>query len=204
MKRHWLPAPRRAPMDHGSAAAAGRRRIIRSITLVALAGLAWYAWSAGVFDPESLAREAANGKHWTCLILISFGLMLVCAATPLPAEALAVANGICFGPLAGAVVTWLSATTGATIVFVSSRRLLAAAGALPGARTGQPGWISRLERCSNRGLLLARLIPLVPFFTLNFGAALLPVRTRDYVLISALAILPHALIFPALGAFLGS
>jgi uncharacterized membrane protein YdjX (TVP38/TMEM64 family) len=39
----------------------------------------------------------------------------------------------------------------------------------------------------------------MPFFTLNFAAALLPVTTSDYILITAIAILPHALFFPAMG-----
>jgi uncharacterized membrane protein YdjX (TVP38/TMEM64 family) len=108
------------------------RRLLSAHTLVLIAvvGLACYGYSSGALDPEFLSRAAASGWHWAILVLISFGLMLLCAATPLPAEAVAFVNGICFGPLAGASITWVSATTGDAITFTLNRRLLRNKGAI--------------------------------------------------------------------------
>ena len=65
-----------------------------------------------------------------------------------------------------------------------------------------PGLYRWLRRWGRGGLLLARLIPVVPFFALNFAAALLPVTLRDYLLITAIAILPHAILFSLAGSYL--
>ena len=174
----------------------------RTFALIAAAGIACYAYFSGILDPELLAREAADGRHWSLLLMASFVLMLVCAATPLPAEVLAVANGLCFGPLAGAAVTWASATAAAAITFACSRHLLRRRGATAIVEARHPGLYYWLRRWGRGGLLLARLMPMIPFFTLNFAAALLPISLRDYLLITAIAILPHAVLFSVMGSYL--
>jgi uncharacterized membrane protein YdjX (TVP38/TMEM64 family) len=45
------------------------------------------------------------------------------------------------------------------------------------------------------GLLILRLIPLVPFNALNFGSGLTAMRWRDYALATVIGILPGTLVY---------
>jgi uncharacterized membrane protein YdjX (TVP38/TMEM64 family) len=47
----------------------------------------------------------------------SIGLMVAHSFVPFPAELLAIANGMVFGPIAGTVVTWVGAMLGAFAAF---------------------------------------------------------------------------------------
>ena len=48
-------------------------------------------------------------------------------------------------------------------------------------------------------LLLARLIPFVPFFVLNYGAALVGIRFSIYLAITAIGIIPMTVLSVVLG-----
>jgi len=92
------------------------------------------------------------------------------------------------------VLVTIAANIGATAAFLLARalgregieRLLG--GRLKGldAATGQHGFV---------GLLILRLIPLVPFNALNFGAGLTAMRWRDYVLATVIGILPGTIVY---------
>ena len=120
----------------------------------------------------------------------------------MPAEVLAVANGICFGPLAGAAITWLSAITGAAITFIWRRRLLRRSG-IPRLDDAHGQRLHRwFQRWDTSGFVVARLIPVVPFLMLNIGAVFLPLKIRDFILVTAVTTLPHSIIFATLGDIL--
>ncbi len=57
-----------------------------------------------------------------------------------------------------------------------------------------------LGRNSARLLLIARLIPLIPFFIVNFGAGLTPMTWRTYLLVSAVGVLPFSTLLVLSGA----
>lgn len=113
----------------------------------------------------------------------------VSAALALPGSALTLAGGAVFGLWPGVALNLAGATVGATVAFLLarglgrdfvSRRLRGRAAALD----------RKAERHGFRGILLLRLVPLVPFNALNYGAGLSAVRLRDYVLASAVGMLP--------------
>ena len=56
-------------------------------------------------------------------IAASIGLMIVHSFIPFPAEFVAIANGMAYGPLWGTVVTWIGAMCGALVAFALSRAL---------------------------------------------------------------------------------
>ena len=45
------------------------------------------------------------------------------------------------------------------------------------------------------GLLILRLVPLFPFNAINFGSGLTAIRLRDYVLATAIGILPGTFVY---------
>jgi len=126
-------------------------------------------------------------------------VMATVAILPVPAEAPAMLNGAIFGPAVGTVITWSGSMLGAVASFELSRRLgRPAATRLFGS--------SALERADEAvmsagwgGLLLARLMPLVAFTALNWGAGLTPVSRWRFLWTTAVGIIPGAILFTASG-----
>lgn len=167
-------------------------RYLASITsTVILTAVIWIAFVANTDHTLDVEKWLTSDSHWLAIVGISFMLMFVCALTPLPAEAVTVANGIVFGPVFGTVLTWMSAMASAAFIFLYGRHLL--------QRT-RLNWsehkqINNVEtwmhKWGNQGFLLARLVPVIPFFALNIGAVFLPVTARNYMILTGIGILPH-------------
>lgn len=172
-------------------------------TLVLFAALLLLA-SLGIDFSDSITKWAAQENNLVIAIFVSIVLMVLCAMTPLPAEAMALANGMIFGPLGGAIITWTSAVMGAYITFRVSKRCKNSLLTKPVDKKKWAKVNNWIERWGTLGFLVARLIPAVPFFALNIGAAFLPITTRTYLLITGLAIIPHVLIFSFFGGLLTS
>lgn len=111
-----------------------------------------------------------------------------------PGIALSLAGAALFDLFEATLYTWIGATLGATLAFLLARflgrdffaQLLA-------------GRLQTLdERLSRHGffnLLILRLVPLIPFNAINFGAGLTSIRLRDYVLATAIGILPGTFVY---------
>ncbi len=88
------------------------------IVLVAVGGGYVVAQELTVSDIEDTVR---SWGMWG--ITASIGLMIVHSFVPFPAEFVAIANGMAYGPWWGTVVTWIGAMLGALIAFALSRAL---------------------------------------------------------------------------------
>jgi uncharacterized membrane protein YdjX (TVP38/TMEM64 family) len=120
----------------------------------------------------------------------------------LPGVLLSFVGALLFGVWEGTLWTWLGATLGATLAFLVAKSL--------GREFVDQLLAGRLKALGDRlrahgftGLLVLRLVPLFPFNGLNFGCGLTTIRTRDYVLATALGILPGTFIYQYLFATLG-
>jgi len=129
----------------------------------------------------------------------SIGLMVAHSFLPFPAELVAIANGVIFGPLVGTVVTWVGAMLGAFVAFGAVRAF------------GQP-FVRRMlsvdqqrelaRWSSERGgvsLLIGRLIPVIAFNLLNYAAALTTVSWWTFTWATGIGILPAAILLNVLG-----
>jgi uncharacterized membrane protein YdjX (TVP38/TMEM64 family) len=116
---------------------------------------------------------------------------------------LTVAGGLLFGCWLGGVATVLSATAGATLLFLVARGAL---GETFVARAGP--WLARLREGFQADamsyLLFLRLVPAFPFWLVNIAAAILGVPLRTYVVATFLGIIPATFAFAAAGAGLES
>ncbi len=97
-------------------------------------------------------------------------------------------------------MVYLGALLGAAASFALGRALgREAVERFTGAR------VARLDAAiGRRGLtavLGARLVPVIPFTLINYGAGLTSVRRRDYAIGTAVGILPGSAAYVALGAF---
>ncbi len=128
----------------------------------------------------------------------------VVVAFSLPGGAImTIAGGFLFGTVLGTVWVVLSATLGATILFVIAKTSL---GDLLRAKAGP--WLKKMEHGFKENalsyLLVLRLIPLFPFFVVNLVPAFLGVPLRTYVIGTLFGIVPGSFVFATVGAGLGS
>ncbi|MDN5932720.1 MAG: VTT domain-containing protein [Pseudonocardia sp.] len=172
---------------------------IRPLVLVALLGIGVaVAVSVGI-PPVEDVRAWVAAAGWAGPVVYA-GLYAVLALTPAPATVLSIAAGVLFGLAGGLAVVMAGALLSAVGAFGLSRGL--------GRRAVERVDSDRLRRLDallrRRGLLAVigvRLVPLLPFNALNYLCGLSAVRTRDYVVGTAVGILPGATAFVAIGAF---
>jgi uncharacterized membrane protein YdjX (TVP38/TMEM64 family) len=128
----------------------------------------------------------------------SMALMVLHSFVPVPAEIIAVANGMLFGPFWGIVVTWSGAMLGAISAFAVSRWL----GRPVICRFVAAERRAAIERWTVRpaSLLLLRLLPIVSFNLVNFAAGLAGAGWWDFLWTTALGILPLTVLSVVLGA----
>jgi uncharacterized membrane protein YdjX (TVP38/TMEM64 family) len=132
------------------------------------------------------------------------GIYVLATATSLPGAIwLTIAGGFLFGPWLGTALSAVSATVGATLLYLAAQSafgdgLLARAG----------GFAARFEAGFRQNaftnLLTLRLLPVAPFWAVNLAAAALKVPLRTFVLATAIGILPGGFVYALLGNGLGA
>jgi uncharacterized membrane protein YdjX (TVP38/TMEM64 family) len=177
----------------------GERRWVRPLVLLALvAGGVIVALAVGV-PPMDQIRSWIDTAGWAAPLLYA-ALYAALTLTPAPATVLSVGAGLLFGLATGLAVVMGAALTGATVAFALARWLgRDAVARIDNAR------LHRLDGLLRRRGLLAvigiRLVPLLPFGTVNYASGLTAVRARDYVLGTAIGILPGATALVTIGAY---
>jgi uncharacterized membrane protein YdjX (TVP38/TMEM64 family) len=115
------------------------------------------------------------------------------------AAVLTLTGGFLFGWQVGFPLTVIAATSGATIVFLLAKTALGE----PLARRTGP-WLCKVRSGFQQDafiyLLFLRLVPAFPFWFMNLAPALLGVSLRDFVLATALGIIPGTLAFSIIGS----
>ncbi len=125
-------------------------------------------------------------------------LYTVAAVLLLPGTPFTVTAGVVFGPALGLVVALAGATMGATGSFLVGRAVgRDAVAELAGDR------VQRIDQAlARRGfvaVLIVRLIPLFPFNVLNLVCGVTALRLRDYVLGTAIGIVPGSALLAVAG-----
>lgn len=126
-------------------------------------------------------------------------VMAAVSVLPIPAEAPAMANGVLFGPAFGSMVTWTGAMVGAWISYEIAHRW-----GRPLARSMvKTSALERIDRVAETagwwGLLTLRLIPVIAFTALNWGAGLCGVPRGRFLWTTALGIVPGVVLFTSSG-----
>ena len=135
---------------------------------------------------------------WAGAVVFVVGYALL-VLVPSPASVLTILGGALFGLWWGTLLAWAGALLGATGGFLLGRRL--------GRPTVDRMLHGRLQEAdqvlARHGLvavLAVRLLPVFPFTPINYASGLLGVRPRDYLLGTAVGIVPGALAYAAVGA----
>lgn len=146
---------------------------------------------------ELRAYVAAAGM-WAPVVFVAG--YVVATLLVLPKNVLSAAAGLVFGLAGGVALVWVGAMLGASAAFWLGR-LLGRDGV---ARlTGRH--LARLDdlvlRHGTLAVLVARLIPVVPFTAVNYGSGLTAVRFGPYLLATGVGILPGTVAYVAVGAY---
>ena len=131
--------------------------------------------------------------------VISFICLFVGTALFLPgALALTIAGGMMFGTVSTAVYANIGATAGAILAFLAARFVL---GAWVQERFREPlrRFNEELSRHGHNYLLVLRILPLAPFFVVNYCAGITKIPLKTFVWTTSLGMLPGALIYAYIG-----
>ncbi|MGH7476298.1 MAG: TVP38/TMEM64 family protein [Longimicrobiales bacterium] len=162
--------------------------LVAALLALRLTPLGEYATREGALRLLEQIRGARGAP------LIFIGMYTMAAALALPGSVLTLAGGAVFGLWPGVAYNLIGATLGATLAFLLARWL---GRGFVAERLG--GRVAELDRAVGqrgfRTIFVLRLIPLVPFNALNYGAGLSAVRPSAYVLATALGIVPGTAVY---------
>ncbi len=176
-----------------------RSVVLRTGLLVAFILGLFTAVQLGVVpDVEALRDRVRSTGTLGWLVFVTAYAVLV--LFPTPAAVLTVTGGALFGVAGGSALVLVGATLGAVLSFEIGRLL--GRGAVSRFTKGR---LARVEQLlDNHGLaavVAVRLVPLVPFMAINYGAGLSAVSRRDYVLGTMVGMVPGIVAYCAVGAY---
>ncbi|MBK6656938.1 MAG: VTT domain-containing protein [Proteobacteria bacterium] len=164
------------------------------LVLLALMAGAWMYKDH--FDARALTTWIENAGAAAPLLFIA--IYAVATVLFLPGIVITFVGGALFGPAWGTLWNLCGATLGAAIAFVIARHL----GADWVTRHAGPRLRRLDEGVSKEGwrfVAFVRLVPLLPFNLLNYALGLTRISFRDYVLATAVFMLPGAVAYTWLG-----
>jgi uncharacterized membrane protein YdjX (TVP38/TMEM64 family) len=148
-------------------------------------------------QPESVKSRLAMMGVWAPIAYTA--VMALVVATPLPSLPLNIAAGAYFGPLAGTLLSVTGATFGALINFFLARFF-----GREVIERHLKGHINFCPSCSDRLLtkivLLGRLIPVLSFDLISYGAGLTKMSARNFAAANFIGMLPLTFIYNYLGS----
>jgi uncharacterized membrane protein YdjX (TVP38/TMEM64 family) len=111
---------------------------------------------------------------------------------------IAIAGGMAFGMYLGTLYTIIGAIIGATVAFYISR-LLGMGAVEKLIKSKMLKFEDGIENSGFLIILIMRLIPLIPFNVISFGAGFTRIKYIDYMLATMIGIIPGVLVFTNLG-----
>lgn len=144
------------------------------------------------------ALEAAVGGLGAWGAVAFAALFAAATVLFLPGSVFGLAGGALFGPVWGTVVNLAGGTLGATLAFLVARHLAADwVARRAGGRLRQV--VEGVEAEGWRFVALVRLVPVIPFNLANYALGLTRIPLGQYVLATALAMLPGTAAYAWLG-----
>lgn len=171
-------------------------RLIGLLVLICAALL--LAHLIGVPSPAELRTRFAGSGWWAGALYAA--VYAAATLSPLPKSVFTLAAGAVFGLAQGLLVVVVGACAGAVLAFYLARAVgRDGLHRLTGVRTHRLD-----EQLARRGfltVLVARLIPVVPFTIVNYLAGVTTLRMPVFLAATALGMLPATTAYVALGAY---
>jgi uncharacterized membrane protein YdjX (TVP38/TMEM64 family) len=176
-------------------------KAVLGLAVISLLALAWYHYNlSALFEPARI--EALLEEIGPLAPLIYMAVMAVTAVIiPIPGPPLFVIAGVIFGPVLGTVYAVIGSMAGALVAFLISRFL---------GRDFVESLVGKQVviccECSE-GLLakiifFSRLLPLISFDVVSYGAGLTRMSLRSFALATLLGSLPMTFIYHSFGSVL--
>lgn len=179
-----------------------------ALIVVALAA----AWASGVHRYLSLETLREQQDALRAFVaentVLAFAIYIAVYATAtilmLPGALwITIAGGFLFGLWGGTPATIVGATLGASILFLAAKTSVGSA-----LRERAGPFVQKLEKGFQEDavsyMFALRFLPIVPFPVANIAPALFGAKFRDYVLTTALGIIPGVIAYTWIGAGLGA
>ncbi|MBI5287000.1 MAG: TIGR04283 family arsenosugar biosynthesis glycosyltransferase [Deltaproteobacteria bacterium] len=192
-------------MRGGAVALGAVRGIIRFSILalfIIIVILIYYLTPLGSYiRPEDIRVFIQSFGFWAPFVYIL--IYSIAPSLLLPGSVISLAGGLAFGGLYGTAYTLIGATIGASLAFFLARVLGRefAEGLLKGRLKT---FDEEAVRHGFKVILFLRLVPIFPFNGINFGAGLSGIRFRDYLIATAIGIIPGTFAYVYLGSSLTS
>ncbi|MDF1552890.1 MAG: TVP38/TMEM64 family protein [Deferrisomatales bacterium] len=179
-----------------------RRTWAKAVLLVAAVGaatgVAWYAGLEDLLSRQRVVEFLDGAGPWGPALYVVL-MVLAVVISPIPSIPLDLAAGVVFGPFLGGVLSVLGAEIGALISFLLARRLgREAVARLLGDH------LAFCDRCARRQLtgviFAARLLPIVSFDLVSYGAGLTAIPLRNFALATLLGMIPPTFALTYLGS----
>lgn len=168
-----------------------------ALIIIIFFSLGWHKY----FSFEALKNhqqflEAWKSNHYFLALSIFAVTYIACVAISFPgASILSLVGGFLFGAIVGSIVVVISASLGATIIFLVVKYSL--------QEWQGKGWTKKLragfENNAFSYLLFLRLVPVFPFWIINIVPAILKVDTKIYIMATFLGIIPGSVIYVLVG-----
>lgn len=174
--------------------------VIIAIALIAFFSLGLQKYlSFSALKAHNHTLQQFTQSHFL-IAALSFCLLYILSVTlSIPgATLLTITGGLLFGSIFGTLLVVISATIGASLLFLAVRTSfgeLLTTKAGPRLKQLEAGF----QKNSFNYLLTLRLIPLFPFWLLNIAPALLKMRLRPFIAATFLGIIPGSFVYVSLG-----
>jgi uncharacterized membrane protein YdjX (TVP38/TMEM64 family) len=193
-----------------------RYRAALAIVALALAAAAYFAVPGARETATALGQKVAAGDAGHAVesfrdYLLSFGLWAPIASAalmiaiqvafiPIPTFFVTFANGLLFGWLAGAALSWSSSMVGAALCFWIAGSLgRPVAERLGGGTRALDAADVFFSRQGDRAVLIARLIPFLSFRAVSYAAGLTSMTIARFLIATGLGQVPATLLYSYFG-----
>ena len=177
---------------------AARLRLLGLALAVLIAGALVWLLLGG--DVEAVQRAVAATGAWGPVVYVL--LHVVLTLVPVSKNLLSGVAGALFGLAGGIAISWVASMLSALVGFAIARRLgRDAVAELTGPRIDKAEDIMRQQGVL--AVIVARLTPVLPFTIVNYGAGVSAVSLRDFLVGTAIGIVPGTVAYAALGASAG-
>ena len=177
---------------------AGRARLLGLTLAVVIAGGLVWVLLGGELDTVQTAIAATGPWGPVAYVVLHVLLTLV----PVSKNLLSGVAGALFGLAGGIAVSWVASMLSAVVGFAIARRLgRESVAEMTGPRLARVEDVMRHQGVA--AVLVARLTPVLPFTIVNYGAGVSAVSVRDFLVGTAVGIVPGTVGYAALGASAG-
>ena len=178
---------------------AARVRLLGLALAVLIAGGLVWLLLGGELDTVQSAIAATGA--WGPVVYVVLHVLLT--LVPVSKNLLSGVAGALFGLAAGIAISWVASMLSALVGFAIARRLgRESVAEMTGPRLARAEDVMRHQGVA--AVIVARLTPVLPFTIVNYAAGVSAVSRRDFLVGTAVGIIPGTVGYAALGASAGS